>query len=162
MIIKLYFSSHKFFVINSLISSVLKFHTYLFVSNIYNVLPCYVFIPVLWIRNRFNVDPDPDPALFSQSGYGSGSRSRVLMTKNSGEVFIPQKINLALQNLNFLHFCGSCWPSLDPDPYSHVRIRIQPTNECGSMWIRIYNTGYTTPTYPRAQIRPIPCSRFLR
>jgi hypothetical protein len=50
----------------------------------------------------------------------------------TGEVFIPRKRDLALQNLKFLHFCGSFWPSwiqfrvpnADQDPASQ--------RECGS------------------------------
>ncbi len=51
---------------------------------------------------------------------------------------------LALQNLNFLHFWGTFWPSLiririripnaDPDPADQ--------NEYGSVRIRIHNTAY--------------------
>jgi hypothetical protein len=58
----------------------------------------------------------------------------------AGEVFSPQRKHLALEKLNFLHFCGSFRPSLiqiripnaDPDPADQ--------NECGSVRIRIRNT----------------------
>ncbi len=100
------------------------------------------------VKKKFSVaDPHwfqcrSGSSIFCQCGSGSGSRSKVLMTKNwkkfraeikfkyflikncnlhiprppyngrpfvqgTGKVFIP---HLELQNLNFLHLCGSFWP----------------------------------------------------
>jgi hypothetical protein len=54
----------------------------------------------------------------------------------AGEVFIPQKEHLALQNLNFLHFRGSFRPSWIQirihSPYADPGPDPADQNECGS------------------------------
>ncbi len=91
----------------------------LFVSNIYNVLPCYVFIPVLWIRNRsgpsiiFSVRiririqiQGFDDQKFRRSLHPSKDKSSTSKLEFSSLLWVM----LALPG------SGSLFPYADPDP----------------------------------------------
>jgi hypothetical protein len=119
------------------------------------------FLTSVTDRIGFNAEPDTDRAFLSMRiRIGSGSRSRVLMTKSGKNIqpnffffkncnlLIPKlpsrtsklqeksssliRENLGLQNLIFFTF-------LDPDP------AVQ--NECGSVRIRICNTDFNPKMY---------------
>ncbi len=90
------------------------------------------------IRIGFSADPntDRDTAFLSmRTGYVSGSGSKVLITKNWKKKLQEmssslKRKHLALQNMNFLHFCGSFWPPGSGSSRTKwVRIRIRNTGD---------------------------------
>ncbi len=91
--------------------------------------------PVLWIRIDFNADPDPGSQIKRIQADTDPGQTLNFLHEVGKTYILKYKSLFERQKTRFIFQFWSISMLLDPDP--------RRSNECGSMWIRIYNTAYS-------------------